>query len=47
MTAALTLTDDVRRVTAPYFERVRGVIPEIEWGVHAPYVAAINKLKKE
>ncbi|MDA0369337.1 MAG: quinolinate synthase NadA [Proteobacteria bacterium] len=47
MTAALPLTDDVRRVTAPYYERVRQVIPEIEWGVHAPYVAAINKLKKE
>ncbi len=47
MTAALPLTDDVRRVTAPYYERVRQVVPEIEWGVHAPYVAAINKLKKE
>ncbi|MEQ8246693.1 MAG: quinolinate synthase NadA [Alphaproteobacteria bacterium] len=45
MTAALTLTDDVRRATAPLYARVEHVIPEIEWGAHAPYVAAINALK--
>jgi quinolinate synthase len=32
---------------APLYERVKTVIPEIEWPVHAPYIAAINKLKKE
>jgi len=47
MTAALPLTDEIRALTAPLYERVRSVIPEIEWGVHAPYVAAINRLKKE
>jgi quinolinate synthase len=47
MTAALAFTDEIRALTAPHYERVRSVIPEIEWGVHAPYVAAINRLKKE
>ncbi len=47
MTAVPTLTDEVRRATAPLYARVKNVIPEIEWGAHAPYVAAINKLKKE
>jgi len=47
MTAALTLTDDVRRATDAQYARVQNVIPEIEWGAHAPYVAAINALKKE
>jgi quinolinate synthase len=32
---------------APLYARVSRVIPEIEWPVHAPYIAAINKLKRE
>ena len=32
---------------APLYERVKTVIPEIEWPVHAPYIEAINRLKKE
>lgn len=31
---------------APLYARVESVIPAIEWPVHAPYVAAINDLKK-
>ncbi len=40
------LTQDLARV-APLYERVKSVIPDVEWPVHAPYVAAINDLKKE
>src|SRR5438093_9341743 len=43
--AALDFTPEVARATAPIYERLRRVIPEIEWPVHAPYVAAINALK--
>ena len=32
---------------APLYERVKTVIPEIEWPIHAPHIAAINDLKKE
>ncbi len=32
---------------APLYERVRKVIPEIEWPIHATYISAINELKKE
>lgn len=32
---------------APLYERVKTVIPDIEWPFHAPYVLAINELKKE
>jgi quinolinate synthase len=32
---------------APLYERVKTDIPEIEWPVHAPYIEAINRLKKE
>src|ERR671923_1879923 len=38
-------TPEVARNTAPIYDRLRRVIPEIEWPVHAPYVAAINELK--
>ncbi|MDH3351888.1 MAG: quinolinate synthase NadA, partial [Gammaproteobacteria bacterium] len=33
--------------TAALYEHVKSVIPDVEWPVHAPYVAAINDLKKQ
>ena len=32
--------------TAQFYERVKTVIPDVEWPVHAPFVDAINVLKK-
>ncbi len=40
------LTVDLARV-APLYERVKSVIPDVEWPIHAPHVAAINDLKSE
>jgi quinolinate synthase len=40
-------TQDVARATAPIYARMRHVVPEIEWSVHAPYVHAIQELKRE
>ena len=40
-------TPEVAAATAPYYDHVKTVIPAVEWPVHAPYVAAINALKKE
>jgi len=45
--SSLLLTPEVERETRPIFERVANVIPAVEWPVHAPYVAAINRLKRE
>ena len=47
MVASLEYTPDLARATAASYERVKSVMPEVEWPVHAPYVAAINDLKKE
>jgi quinolinate synthase len=47
MEAQLRYTPEVARLTQPIYEGLRHVIPEVEWGVHAPYIAAINKLKRE
>ncbi len=43
----LPYTPDVAAETDPIFERVAHVIPRVEWPLHAPYVAAINRLKRE
>ena len=43
----LSFTPDVARATASIHQRVKTVIPDIEWPVHAPYVDAINRLKQE
>src|SRR2546428_9346450 len=40
-------TPEVAVKTQSIFDRLRGVLPDIEWPVHAPYVAAINELKSE
>lgn len=44
---ALPYTDEVARATRGLYEKVAHVVPEIEWAVHAPYIHAINKLKRE
>jgi quinolinate synthase len=43
----LPLRDGVAAETDPIFERVEQIIPRVEWPLHAPYVAAINRLKRE
>ena len=43
----LPFTAGVAAETDPIFERVAHVIPRVEWPLHAPYVAAINRLKRE
>jgi len=43
----LDFTPEVARETAPLYERVKRVMPSVEWPFHAPYVKAINDLKKK
>src|ERR1700755_844579 len=43
----LAYTDAVARATSGLYARVAKVIPEIEWPVHAPLIAEINRLKRE
>jgi quinolinate synthase len=48
MTAAqLTYTPEIAAETHEAFERAGGIIPSVEWPLHAPYVAAIQRLKRE
>src|SRR5437868_6944462 len=43
----LPYTAEIAAAAAPFYARVRHVVPEIEWPVFAPYVVAINALKRE
>ena len=44
---ALAYTPQIARETQALYAKVAHVIPEIEWPVHAPYIHAINALKRE
>src|SRR6185436_10035517 len=43
----LAYTSGFAAATAPLYAKVAGVVPEIEWPVFAPDIAAINALKRE
>ena len=43
----LAYTDAVAHATSSLYAKVSRVIPEIEWPVHAPLIAEINRLKRE
>ena len=45
--ARLPFTPEIARATRGLYDKVAHVVPEIEWAVHAPYVQAINALKRE
>ena len=47
MAQSLAYTPQVAAATRATYERVRHVIPEIEWPVHAPYIALISELKAQ
>src|SRR5437762_1280829 len=46
-TPEIEWTPEIERETAPLYARVKAVIPPVEWPLMAPYVSAINDLKKE
>ncbi len=43
----LAYTPEIEALTAPLYERVKHVIPAIEWPAYAPLIAAINEMKRE
>ena len=44
---SLEWNEQIARETAPLYARIRNVVPPNEWPFFAPYVKAINALKKE
>ncbi|MDO8289925.1 MAG: quinolinate synthase NadA [Parvibaculum sp.] len=43
----LEYTPGLAKEMAPLYEKVKNVIPSVEWPFFAPYIHAINRLKKE
>src|SRR5438552_1122471 len=43
----LPWNEDVARETAHLYDRIKAVVPSVEWPFFAPYVKAINALKAE
>ena len=43
----MEFTAEIRKATEPIYQKISKAVPEIEWSSHAPYIYAINKLKKE
>ena len=43
----LEWNEDIQRATAPLYDRIRNVVPPVEWPFLAPYVHAINQLKRQ
>jgi quinolinate synthase len=42
----LAYTPEIAAETAHLYDKVKHIVPPVEWPFHAPYVAAINRLKK-
>jgi quinolinate synthase len=43
----LAYTPEIAAETAPLYERVKHVIPAVEWPAYAPLISAINKMKRD
>ena len=43
----LTYTPEVEAAVGHLYEKMSHAIPRIEWPIHAPYIKAINELKKQ
>lgn len=43
----LEFTPEIAREAAPLYEKVKRVVNELDWAAYAPYIVAINKLKKQ
>ena len=45
--ASLAFTPDVETATAPAWDKVKHHVTPMEWRLHAPLIAEINRLKRE
>ena len=47
MSSSLDFTKEIEKNTTEIYQKIKSVVPEIEWVLHAPYIYKINKLKKK
>ncbi len=46
MSIQLEFTKEIEKNTAGIYQKIKSVVPEVEWPLHAPYIYKINELKK-
>jgi len=46
MSFQLEFTKEIEKNTAGIYQKIKSVVPEVEWPLHAPYIYKINELKK-
>ena len=47
MSSSLDFTKEIEKNTTEIYQKIKSVVPEIEWALYAPYIYKINKLKKK
>ncbi len=45
MSFQLEFTKEIEKNTAGIYQKIKSVVPEVEWPLHAPYIYKINELK--
>jgi len=47
MNTQLEFTKEIEKNTAGIYQKIKSVVPALEWPLHAPYIYKINELKKK
>ena len=45
MNTQLEFTKEIEKNTAGIYQKIKSVVPALEWPLHAPYIYKINELK--
>ncbi|NBV93027.1 MAG: quinolinate synthase NadA [Proteobacteria bacterium] len=47
MSSQLEFTKEIKKNTAGIYQKIKSVVPALDWPLHAPYIYKINELKKK
>ena len=47
MSSQLEFTKEIQKNTLDIYQKIKSVVPALEWPLHAPYIYKINELKKK
>ena len=47
MSSQLEFTKEIEKNTSGIYQKIKSVVPALEWPLHAPYIYKINELKKK
>ena len=47
MSSQLEFTKEIQKNTLDIYQKIKSVVPALEWPLHAPYIYRINELKRK